>query len=1280
MKTKLKSILAAAFCAVGLAAFAEPGAVQPWEGGPYFATCNVGATEIAAESDEFTVDLRTDVALAKGEVTIPGVTWSATAWDAVPETFTTVGYTNLTTGATGVFGNLSNIMGEGAKDANLPKADGDYVLTHSTGDLKSFVTFVVSGYPLGSEGNPWTVGPSDNPDGTVAWTDGNGNVYFQPPRSAVSRTGLETITNAMGGAGFPAWLVSADGAETNGLAMVVGGSGACYDSLGDALASDDDSYALYDVEGCVVNYDGRGAAGEMASDTFLPGVPTNLTANAYKAFGWEFQGWTTNGDTEVVFADEAAIDDPQAGDVYDLKAVWKLVPVPVGNGVTAYLDGEGTLHIEGEGEMKDFTAADSAPWAEFAPDIKTIEVAGGVTKVGNAAFAVCPAVEGASVVFRNPQAVINLGAFVSGDGTVTNVPAVKVETVTGDGRTLRVVPGGWTDADDPGAFYATVAEALEGGVRAVVAAFTRPADEGGAVIPPAEIEEAVKAVPDPSDPAKTVELVAKVVNDAGGQADPVGLVTDVEGLDGLVDALNSNVTVTVTATDKACVPSATVKKTDGAMSDLCERTLAEMAPGVGIVGFESSYFDLATDWSFEDDGGPLSESGTPVVLHIPAEVYDGMVYSVARDGGDGTPETLPFRTDVDDDGTAEWFWVDTANGELVVKTRKFGLFALGELEPETSCTVVVGDCSKALGEPDPASIATNFAIRVTGRANASGFAGYAKRTPGEAAGEYAIGYVSVGRLPDGFPSGAYAVRPGTFTITAGRRVAGGAVTGPKLADDGVHVKAGSASWKAVADGGSVFAGWELAEGASADATNAFKTAKATDKPALSLKIDKDAKVLPDEVVAVYRRLDDGLPDASGRFAVMVMGDLAKGTTKGSGVYTLKKGSAKVSLNAKPAKDYVFAGWYLDPGFTKPAGFVKGKNPSDYRNASQSVVLTKAENVYYFARFVEKTTKRDPISHLRFLGAGYCGADASERAAAETWYQGVALPADGCEVAFGSLSLPKVAVKGLPSGVKFDKATNRLTGVPSKAGVFTLQVTVKNASGATDVLTRTVTVKALPAWAVGNFDGYHIEKGATNGTFTATVGKGGKVSGKTAGGAADTTFSAKSFSNVFTLDGSNLIYAVDVDVKVKGRRDPTTDTLYLMEDVRTGLGTIGGGDTDGCGCVGVQRAWDRKDLAFPDFDAAALKDPIPVGDDGLALKFGAKGKVTVGGTVGGAKASGSASVMPFAWTDEGRTNLVSQTCVHVPKAGFCAVYDVLLTVGAGGKFDTASVMKETEDRE
>ena len=42
--TTIKSLVAAALCAVGLSSFAaEPEAVQLWEGGPYFATCNIGA-------------------------------------------------------------------------------------------------------------------------------------------------------------------------------------------------------------------------------------------------------------------------------------------------------------------------------------------------------------------------------------------------------------------------------------------------------------------------------------------------------------------------------------------------------------------------------------------------------------------------------------------------------------------------------------------------------------------------------------------------------------------------------------------------------------------------------------------------------------------------------------------------------------------------------------------------------------------------------------------------------------------------------------------------------------------------------------------------------------------------------------------------------------------------------------------------------------------------------------------------------------------------------------
>ena len=56
MKTKLKklvrsakcSVLSAALCVVGLAAFAEePDAVQLWKDGPYFATSNLGTSEVA---------------------------------------------------------------------------------------------------------------------------------------------------------------------------------------------------------------------------------------------------------------------------------------------------------------------------------------------------------------------------------------------------------------------------------------------------------------------------------------------------------------------------------------------------------------------------------------------------------------------------------------------------------------------------------------------------------------------------------------------------------------------------------------------------------------------------------------------------------------------------------------------------------------------------------------------------------------------------------------------------------------------------------------------------------------------------------------------------------------------------------------------------------------------------------------------------------------------------------------------------------------------------------
>ena len=51
ISSKLKGLFAAAVAAVGITAFAEPGAVQLWAGGPYWATDNVGTSEVAGHPE-----------------------------------------------------------------------------------------------------------------------------------------------------------------------------------------------------------------------------------------------------------------------------------------------------------------------------------------------------------------------------------------------------------------------------------------------------------------------------------------------------------------------------------------------------------------------------------------------------------------------------------------------------------------------------------------------------------------------------------------------------------------------------------------------------------------------------------------------------------------------------------------------------------------------------------------------------------------------------------------------------------------------------------------------------------------------------------------------------------------------------------------------------------------------------------------------------------------------------------------------------------------------------
>ena len=104
---------------------------------------------------------------------------------------------------------------------------------------------------------------------------------------------------------------------------------------------------------------------------------------------------------------------------------------------------------------------------------------------------------------------------------------------------------------------------------------------------------------------------------------------------------------------------------------------------------------------------------------------------------------------------------------------------------------------------------------------------------------------------------------------------------------------------------------------------------------------------------------------------------------------------------------------------------------------------------------------------------------------------------------------KLAVSGLPAGLKYDAKTGKITGIATKASTYTVTLTVTDGK-AKYVSTITVEIKSLPDWVVGTFEGCFNESGWYNysnynkgrgsdweaiGRFTVSVTETGKVTGK-----------------------------------------------------------------------------------------------------------------------------------------------------------------------------------------
>ena len=141
-----------------------------------------------------------------------------------------------------------------------------------------------------------------------------------------------------------------------------------------------------------------------------------------------------------------------------------------------------------------------------------------------------------------------------------------------------------------------------------------------------------------------------------------------------------------------------------------------------------------------------------------------------------------------------------------------------------------------------------------------------------------------------------------------------------------------------------------------------------------------------------------------------------------------KPGSRVTLRAKPAKGWVFAGW---SGFVVPDGLAALK-PS-------LAVETDEIDQEVFANFV-------PVADdMLFVD----DADEGDGFAA-VMQTGVDVAVAGYDTLIsdliGTISLPSVKVSGLPSGVRFSASDLTLSGRPGKSGVYYATVTAKNTGG------------------------------------------------------------------------------------------------------------------------------------------------------------------------------------------------------------------------------------------
>ena len=222
------------------------------------------------------------------------------------------------------------------------------------------------------------------------------------------------------------------------------------------------------------------------------------------------------------------------------------------------------------------------------------------------------------------------------------------------------------------------------------------------------------------------------------------------------------------------------------------------------------------------------------------------------------------------------------------------------------------------------------------------------------------------------------------------------------------------------------------------------------------------------------------------------------------------------------KGYTVSGLPSGLKYSKTSGLITGAATKP--TAAEGVVVK-------FTKSGAETEELTIVVRAEEISAGCKGLSSGPLPA------GVVGAADGMDIEIDSEGGTKsVSVTKLPSGMKYDKKSGKITGAPTKAGDYEIVVTVTTAYGNKESFKIPVSVVAMPVVAVGKFNGFVSVGEDYLGAFTLTTTDAGKLTAKVVTAAGTVSFSGTCWDAVV-----NGVYRATLTTKKGERLALTLDT-------------------------------------------------------------------------------------------------------------------------------------------